>query len=438
MSDDKKIYYNENYYKSHCGECYQRGHGWEEIFAGQAELIKRDLNPQTTLDVGCAAGYLVEGLRDLGVEAYGMDISEYALSTVRDDIKPYCWVQSATSAIEKKYDLITCIEVLEHLESDDIRKAIKNICTATDDIIFSSTPFDFEEKSHISIHAPEYWAEQFAYNGFYHDIQYDCSYISVQAMRFRRAEKNKTDLIRDYERELFQKHQEIVALRHQHQLCEDNVEIYKEAYQKHVDLINQELNPKINELNEKLIEIEEEFSERRKVIQNEVEEHCSLRFDEEVQKRKWFEEKYYECLSHVTELEHVKSAYTMLQKEYDKSYMEHYNMSFWNMIKKWLIRKKTGRRLLSKKIEYWAPVFDAEYYSKNNKDIFEVFGTNEKALLKHFINYGMYEGRKANDEFDINVYINCNSDVAEQWKLDKRQIYLHYIEHGKRENRRSK
>ena len=120
--------YNEDYYKSHCGECYERGHGWEEIFARQAEIIMRDFQPKTTLDVGCAAGYLVEGLRDRGVDAYGIDVSDYALSTVREDIKPFCHKQSATEPIKKKYDLITCIEVLEHLESDAIREAIKNMC----------------------------------------------------------------------------------------------------------------------------------------------------------------------------------------------------------------------------------------------------------------------------------------------------------------------
>ena len=43
-------------------------------------------------------GYLVEALRDLGVEAYGVDVSEYAISKVREDLKPFC---KAASALEE-------------------------------------------------------------------------------------------------------------------------------------------------------------------------------------------------------------------------------------------------------------------------------------------------------------------------------------------------
>ena len=66
--------------------------------------------------------YLVAALRDRGVEAYGVDISEYAISKVREDIKPYCCVGSLTESLPKQlpetYDLVVTIEVLEHLSID--------------------------------------------------------------------------------------------------------------------------------------------------------------------------------------------------------------------------------------------------------------------------------------------------------------------------------
>ena len=39
-----------------------------------AERITRDINPKTVLDAGCAMGFLVEGLRARGVEAWGVDV----------------------------------------------------------------------------------------------------------------------------------------------------------------------------------------------------------------------------------------------------------------------------------------------------------------------------------------------------------------------------
>lgn len=436
MSDKEKNYYDADYYRSHCGDEYERGHGWEEIFGNYADRIVKEINPRKTLDVGSAKGFFVEALRDRGVEAYGIDISDYAIAEVREDIKPFCKVQSALLPIEEKYDLITCIEVLEHLDSKDIPLAIQRMCEAADDIIFSSTPFDYEEESHVSIHAPEYWVEQFAYNGFYHDVQYDCSYIAVQTMRFRKADKSKVDLIREYESELFQKQQEIVAARQRYKLSEENVTIYKEAYQKHVDMINQELNPKISELTEQVSEI-------AKKTESEMKQRCRVQIEEEVKKRKYFEEKYYQNMDALeevkninAELQHARATIVRLQQQLGSG--NNPNAKIWKLMKQKYASKYREKKLLRKDISFWKPVFDAKYYAEYNKDIFDVFGTDEKALLKHFIRYGMYEGRIANKFFDINVYMSCNPDVAEERMYDRRLCYLHYITDGMMEGRTAK
>jgi ubiquinone/menaquinone biosynthesis C-methylase UbiE len=39
-----------------------------------------------TLDVGCAKGFLVKELMDLGIDAYGIDISEYAVRNCHPDV----------------------------------------------------------------------------------------------------------------------------------------------------------------------------------------------------------------------------------------------------------------------------------------------------------------------------------------------------------------
>jgi 2-polyprenyl-3-methyl-5-hydroxy-6-metoxy-1,4-benzoquinol methylase len=159
---------------------------WLEFFRNIADRITKDIRPKTVLDVGCAKGFLVESLRDRGVEAFGIDISEYAVKEVRDDIKKYCQVASATEKFDNKYDLITCIEVLEHLNEEDGQKAIENICQSTDDVIFSSTPDDFVEKTHINVQPVSYWIDSFAKRGFYIDSSYNCSFLTEYAIRFRK------------------------------------------------------------------------------------------------------------------------------------------------------------------------------------------------------------------------------------------------------------
>ena len=92
--------YNFEYYHNCCGPIpYEDPEHWVEFFGMIADRIVCDLHPKTVLDAGCAMGYLVAALRDRGVEAYGIDISEYAISRAREDIRPYCVVGSLTEAL---------------------------------------------------------------------------------------------------------------------------------------------------------------------------------------------------------------------------------------------------------------------------------------------------------------------------------------------------
>src|SRR5438067_1444734 len=120
--------YYEEYYSPVGPSTYTRENPhWLKFFGKVADSLIRQVNPQTALDVGCAKGFLVECLRDRDVEAYGFDVSDYAIAEVREDIKPYCWVGSAVDSIRKTYDLITCIEVCEHLSESAAQETIRQM-----------------------------------------------------------------------------------------------------------------------------------------------------------------------------------------------------------------------------------------------------------------------------------------------------------------------
>src|SRR5262245_18784647 len=105
--------YDAFYFAHDCGRPYQRDEVWLDYFAAIADRVLSDIRPCTVLDAGCAMGFLVEALRDRGVDAVGVDISEYAIQQVRPDIRSSCWVGSVIDPFPLKYDLIVCIEVLE-------------------------------------------------------------------------------------------------------------------------------------------------------------------------------------------------------------------------------------------------------------------------------------------------------------------------------------
>jgi hypothetical protein len=196
--------YDSFYYAHYCGErAYRRDPSWLEFFGGIADQVVARIAPASVLDAGCAMGMVVEALRDRGVEAFGVDISEYAIENVRPDVRPYCRVGSILDPFPRRYDLIVCIEVLEHLGVRDAERAVANFVAFTDDVLFSSTPKDFKETTHFNVQPPEWWAELFARHGFYRDVGFDASFITPWAVRFRRHKGPLARVVAEYERRLW-------------------------------------------------------------------------------------------------------------------------------------------------------------------------------------------------------------------------------------------
>ena len=174
------------------------------LFARIADRIVSDIGPTRVLDAGCAMGFLVETLRDRGVDAYGIDVSPYAIGKVYEPIQPFCRCASITQELEEAFDLIVSIEVLEHMPADEAQTAIENLCRHTRDILFSSSPMDYKEATHVNVHQPDYWVEQFGRQGFFRDVDFDGSFITPWTIRFRKRTDPVHRIVRDYERRLWE------------------------------------------------------------------------------------------------------------------------------------------------------------------------------------------------------------------------------------------
>ena len=212
-SDQTSSLFDAYYYAHSCGSPVERNDAWLGFFASVADRIVSDIAPKTVLDAGCAWGFLVEALRKRGVEAWGVDISDYAIQNVHPSVKPYCWVGSIADPFPQKYDLIVTIEVLEHMPRPASERALANLCQFSDDILFSSTPFDYKEATHFNVQLPEYWAGQFAGQGFYRDVDFDAGFVTDWAARFTRKNKAIHQVVYDYERKFWQLGKENIDLR---------------------------------------------------------------------------------------------------------------------------------------------------------------------------------------------------------------------------------
>lgn len=89
--------------------------------------IKKD---EKVLDFGCAKGYLVKSLRMYGIDAYGVDVSTYAIQSVIPDQ----WETHECCKLivdweipfdKMKFDWIIAKDAIEHLNEEDLGKFLK-------------------------------------------------------------------------------------------------------------------------------------------------------------------------------------------------------------------------------------------------------------------------------------------------------------------------
>lgn len=193
-------HFDAHYYANCCGRPYVRDEEWLRFFGTIADRIAADIRPSRVLDAGCAIGLLVETLRTRGIEAEGIDLSGYAIEQSDASVRPHLRVGSIVEELTGRYDLIVSIEVLEHMPPDQAAAAVGNFCRHADDILFSSSPTDFGEATHVNVRPPEYWAELFARHGCIRDVEYDASFIVPWAVRYRRRAEGLPRIVREYER----------------------------------------------------------------------------------------------------------------------------------------------------------------------------------------------------------------------------------------------
>lgn len=202
------------YYFAHdCGEPYERSDHWLGFFGGIADHVVRELRPLSALDAGCAIGMLVEALRRRGVDAEGVDISAWAVEQAPPDVRTHCRVASLTEPLPRRYDLITCIEVVEHMSVADARAAVATMCAATDRILLSSSPIDYGEPTHLNVQPPEHWSALLAAHGFVRNLDYDASYITPWAALYERSTAPLPEVVRGYDRAWWRLRSEVDELR---------------------------------------------------------------------------------------------------------------------------------------------------------------------------------------------------------------------------------
>lgn len=178
MQKSMRHFYNEEYYR-------QRSYDFDArypFFNIIARRLLEEFNPKSVLDCGCAKGYLVYAFNELGIEACGIDISEYAIAQSPESVRASLFnvdVNSEKLPFEdQQFDMVTAIELVEHMQNyNHLISEIKRVLRPGG-IVFITTPkghwdiflriFVGREPTHINVHSKSFWIRAFESQGFHY------------------------------------------------------------------------------------------------------------------------------------------------------------------------------------------------------------------------------------------------------------------------------
>jgi len=140
------FFYGEDYFDKPKDPLQESGYGdvYADIgeFQQVAELSQELFAPKRVLDVGCAKGFQVGALHSRGIEAWGIDISEYAVEAAPTGISTWLKVGTCTDiAFPAQYfDLVLVLETLEHVPPIDVSKTMRELRRVARRWVWASIP----------------------------------------------------------------------------------------------------------------------------------------------------------------------------------------------------------------------------------------------------------------------------------------------------------
>jgi len=156
--------YGDDFYESEA--CLMTGRHADAI----AKLLIDRFRPRSVFDFGCGRGWLLEAFRAQGVDAAGCEGSRAGVSRCPPGVLVFQADLKQPVVLNRTYDLVTCIEVAEHLPSHASATLVGSIAAAASrSILFSASGPGDEGEDHINLRPEAYWVESFAAHGFRHD-----------------------------------------------------------------------------------------------------------------------------------------------------------------------------------------------------------------------------------------------------------------------------
>jgi len=108
-----------------------------------AYLVWRFLPVRRTLDVGCAFGFFVEAERELGLDATGVDVSQYALDRAALGARGHVRYGNLLHRLpfgRGAFECVSLFETLEHLPPEVVPRALREVRRMTTKYVIATIP----------------------------------------------------------------------------------------------------------------------------------------------------------------------------------------------------------------------------------------------------------------------------------------------------------
>lgn len=156
------------------------------------DLVSNQFDPESVIDFGCGVGYWLRPFYEEGLTVRGVEASQAAINNAvipAELIERYDLREPYES--DRHYELVLCLEVLEHIPEKYDRVITESIAAAGRTAIISAAPPGQGGTYHVNEQPPEYWKDRFQEVGMNFD------YDSTNFLR----EEFELQELNDYRRE---------------------------------------------------------------------------------------------------------------------------------------------------------------------------------------------------------------------------------------------
>ena len=143
---------------------------------------------QKVLDIGCGKGFLVHDFRKVlpGLEAFGLDVSAYAIKNAMPEVREYLRQGDAVQLpyLDESFDLVVSINTLHNLQLPGLWQALRELerVGKKNKFIVMDSYRNEREKANLlywqitceSIFSPQEWEFLFRQTGYQGDYDFVC------------------------------------------------------------------------------------------------------------------------------------------------------------------------------------------------------------------------------------------------------------------------